>query len=157
MKQSRNDEKSAQTVVLEDADLIVCILQHASLTPEAFVAVSRVSMVWRAAVRADASLLLSAALSPRFLTKSTFCGLFALSPREADAYPHRVVTRRTGGSMFMYTEDAISSVLPSNGGLEGWKQRLKKRAVYQSSIERAFGPEWRELSQLRRAPRTRVV
>ena len=152
MKQSRKANLSAQSAVLDDADLLGCILKHAKLTPEALVDMTRVSKEWRAAVRVDAALLLSAAHQPRFLTKGTFCGLFALNYCQADAYPHRAARRGKGGFLFMYTESAIDAVLPTTGGLEGSRRRLAQRAAYQSSLERAFGPEWRELSRLRRVP-----
>jgi hypothetical protein len=45
----------------------------------------------------------------------------------------------------MYTTAAIEAALPAIGGMAGWEQRLAKRAVYQASVERAFGPHWREL------------
>lgn len=89
--------RTAQSAVLEDEDLLSVILAHAELTPERFVALARVGKAWRAALHADAVLLLAAARRPRFLTKSVFCGLFALSPGEADAFPRGAAPRAKGG------------------------------------------------------------
>lgn len=144
--------QTAQSAVLENEDLLGVILAHADLTPERFVALVRVGKAWRAALHADAALLLAAARQPRFLTKTTFCGLFALSPREADAFPRRAAPRAKGGIMFMYTGSATDAALPSVGGIDGWRRHLARRAACQSSWERAFGPDWRELSRLRWAP-----
>lgn len=152
LKQTAQTAQTAQSAVLEDADLLSIILAHADLTPERFVALARVGKAWRAALHSDAALLLAAARWPRFLTKTTFCGLFALSPREADEFDRGVAPRAKGGSMFMYTSSAIDAALPSIGGIDGWRRRLARRAACQSSWERAFGPDWRELSRLRWAP-----
>ena len=54
--------------------------------------------------------------------------------------------------MFMYTGSAIDAALPSVGGIDGWRRRLADRAASQASRERAFGPDWRELSRLQWAP-----
>lgn len=148
---------NASSVVLADADLLGCILQFAELRPVDLVAVGRVSKAWRAAIHSDAALLLSVANRPRFLTKSTFCGLFALSPREADSFPRHVAPRVKGGLMFMYDGSAISAVLPTTGGLEGWRHRLARRAVEQVSLERAFGADWRMLCKLQWGPARSVV
>ena len=145
-------KQTAQSAVLEDEDLLSIILAHVDLTPERFVALARVGKVWRAALLLDAALLLAAARRPRYLTKTTLCGLFALSPREADAFPRRAAPRAKGGIMFMYTGSAIDAALPTVGGIDGWRRRLARRAACQSSWERAFGPDWRELSRLRWAP-----
>ena len=146
---SRRREPVLASVVLHSPDLVGCILTHADLTPHSLVAAGQVSKAWRAAIHTIAALLLAAAHRPRFLTKGTFCGLFALSPCEADAYPHAVKPRLQGGFMCMYTSTAIDAVLPTSGGLQGWRQRLARRAVEQASLERAFGPKWRELSEMR--------
>ena len=151
-RSTRAMRRTAQTAVLEDEDLLGIILAHADHTPERFVALASVGKAWHAALHSDAALLLAAARQPCFLTKTTFCGLFALDPREADAFPRRAASRAKGGIMFMYTHDAIDAALPSVGGIDGWRRRLAHRAARQSSWERAFGPDWRELSRLRWAP-----
>ena len=140
---------SVLSAVLEDADLLSIILAHANLTPERLVGMARVGKAWHAAVRSDGALLLSVARRPRFLTKSTFCGLFALSRREADEFPRRAVPRSRGGFMYMYSGSAIDAVLTSAGGVDGWRRRVALCAKRQASMERTFGPDWRELSQLR--------
>ena len=115
---------SVQSAVLEDADLLSIILAHANLTPERLVGMARVGKAWHAVVRSDGALLLSVARRPRFLTKSTFCGLFALSRREADEFPRRAVPRSRGGFMYMYSGSAIDAVLTSAGGVDGWRRRV---------------------------------
>eukprot|EP00966_Prymnesium_polylepis_P153246 3539891-Prymnesium_polylepis.1 len=49
----------ASMAVLENEDLLHLILQHARLTPAAFVAASRVSKGWRHVCQRDHMLLLS--------------------------------------------------------------------------------------------------
>ena len=48
------------------------------------------------------------------------------------------------------TQHAFEFALAATGGITGWQQRLTRRAATQASIERTFGPNWREL----RAPNT---
>ena len=109
-------------------DLVATILLFADADPIAFVGLTRVSKVWRAACCSDERLLLAAARKPDFLTKHTFAGLFALTMAEADAFPRGMRARRQGGVMFMYREAAIAAVLPAIGGIDGWRRRLSKRA-----------------------------
>ena len=115
--------------VLCNSDLVACILAHADLDPSAFTAAGRVSTVWRAACRADTTLLLAAARRPTFLTKRTFTGLFALTPMEADAFPRGKRARLPSGIMYMYRDAAINGVFPAIGGLDGWKRRLTNRSL----------------------------
>ena len=143
---ARHSKRTASAAVMENPDLVGSILAHADLAPKDLVAAGQVSKAWRVATHTNASLLLAAAHRPKVLTKGTFCGLFALEPREAAEYPHVVVPRTQGGIMCMYRSSAIDAVLPRTGGLEGWRQRLAQRAVHQASLERAFGPDWCALS-----------
>ena len=130
----REAARSVQSVVLEDADLVGCILAHAELSPEDLVAVCQVGKAWRAAVHGDAALLIAAACRPQFLTKRSFCGLFALNSREADDFPHRVTPCRKHGSvMCMYTAPAVRAAVPAVGGMEGWRRRLARRVATEMS------------------------
>ena len=43
------------------------------------------------------------------------------------------------------TQHAFEFALTATGGITGWQQRLTCRAATQASIERTFGPNWREL------------
>jgi hypothetical protein len=143
---------SAQSAVFEDVDLLGTIMAHATLTPERLIGMARVGKAWHAAVYSDGALLLSVARRPRFLTKSTFCGLFALSRREADAFPRCAMPRSRGGFMYMYSGSTMDAVLTSMDGVDGWRRRVALRAKYQASVEQTFGPDWRELNQLRWGP-----
>ena len=119
----------AQSAVLNNADLVGVILARAALDPKTFVTAGRVSTTWRDACRNDAALLLSAARRPDFLTKRVFAGLFALSPREADGFPRgKKARRQSSGFMFMYGAPAVNAVLPSIGGIEGWRLRIANRS-----------------------------
>jgi hypothetical protein len=137
---------SARLEVLSNEDLIALILHHARLNPHEIVYAGRVCTIWRAACRADASLLMAAARSRPFLTKGLLVGLFGLSSAEANALPRTTCDRGGhGGFMHMYDERAIARALPVVGGLDGWKQRLARRAMEQALLEATLGPDWRRL------------
>ena len=121
-------DSGAADDVLGNPDLVRAILVHADLNPFDFVAVAHVGKAWRAACRADASLLLAAARRPDFLTKRTLMGLFALHWHEAARFPHGKRARRNGGWLYMYGASAIEAALPTVGGFEGWRRRIDKRA-----------------------------
>ena len=123
--------------VLCNSDLVACILAHADLDPGAFVTAGRVNTVWRAACRADTTLLLAAARRPDFLTKRVFSGLFALTQAEADAFPRGMRVRRQSGFMYMYRDAAIDAVLSTTGNLCGWKRRLAERTRLHKALVRA--------------------
>ena len=137
--------------VMGDVDLVGLVLSHADLSPRAFVGAGRVSRSWREACRGGSELLMAVARRPGYLTKTVFAGLFGLSREESDAFPHDEVARFPG-HMCMYTAIAIESALPWVGGMDGWRVRLKKRAKEQASVERTFGPDWRELQWIASAP-----
>ena len=119
---------AAMCAVLGNSDLVAHILAHAGLDPSALVAAGQVNTTWRAACRADTTLLLAAARQPAYLTKRSFAGLFALTQSEADNFPRGMRARRPSGFMYMYRDTAISAVLSTIGGLDGWKCRLATRA-----------------------------
>lgn len=127
----------ARNRVLENVDLVAHVLLYAELTPESFVGVGRISKAWRAACRINASLLLKASRARPFLTKRVFCGLFGLSPAEADAYPHGKRAHKTG-LMYMFSDSAIGVVIEKIGGMDGWEHRLAARAVKEPLT--VFGP-----------------
>ena len=120
---------TAAATVLDNVDLVATILAHAELGPTAFVAIGRVAKAWHDARRADATLLLTAARRPEFLTKRTLMGLFALHWHEADKLPRSKRPRRNGGFLYMYSTPAIDGALTVVGGFDGWKQRIAKRAA----------------------------
>ena len=127
--------------MLEDADLVAIVLQHADLGPAAFVSVARVGKAWHVACRANESLLLAAARRPEYLTKRTLMGLFALHWHEADKLPRGSRPRRNGGFLHTYTNAAIDRALPIVGGLDGWRLRIAQRAEKEqrTSAARAEG------------------
>jgi hypothetical protein len=136
----------AVSAVLGNEDLLHLILQHAGLSPAAFVAVSRVSKAWHSTCMRDSNLMLSAALRATVLTKRVLMGLLALSSREADSLPRYTRLRRGGGFMYVYPSVvAVSAWADVVGGIEEWHARLYARKLYQQSIEAEYGLGWRKL------------
>ena len=131
----------ARAAVLANVDLIAAILAHVDLDPWAFVMCGRVARVWRGACRADATLLLKAARSRRFLTKGMFCGLFALAPAEANAYPHGLRAHKNC-LMHMYSGQAIGVVMGKIGGMRGWEARLAARAAREAVFDAMGRRAW---------------
>ena len=131
----------ARAAVLANVDLLAAILAQVELDPWTFVMCGRVARVWREACRADATLLLKAARSRSFLTKGVFCGLFALTPAEADAYPRGMRAHKTG-LMHMYSGQAIGAVMGKVGGMRGWEARLAARAAMQAVFAAAGKRAW---------------
>lgn len=130
---------TAAAAVFENQDLLACILGHAKLDPFEFVAAGRVAKAWHDACMVDDTLLLAAARKPDFLTKRTLIGLFGLHWHEADRLPRGMQARRNGGYLWMYSNAAISSVMPIVGGVEGWRLRIAKRTVGERSV---YGRGW---------------
>ena len=126
----------------ENSDIVALILVHVTISPETFVTLGRVCKSWREECHWNERLLMKAAKSQAYLTKRVFMGLFALTPAEADRFPRQQCPRRGGGYMFKYSGAAIDAALV--GGAAAWRERLAKRAAKQASIERTFGPDWRE-------------
>lgn len=121
----------AMCSVLKDPDLVSIVLSHADLDPTTFVRVSRVSTTWRNASRDPSGKhLMAAACRQKYLTKTSFAGLFALTSDEANAFPREVVfyPRASSGLMYKYKRDAIDIALPAIGGVTAWEDRLAKRA-----------------------------
>ena len=135
--------RTPASVIFDNPDIVGVILRHAELGPAAFVAAARVSKAWYAACHADTDLLLAAARRYRYLTKRTMMDLFALSWREADKLPRGKSPRRNGGFLYMYCTAAIDRALLMVGGLEGWKQRLAKRAEREKASREALASERR--------------
>ena len=132
--------------VIENEDLLGLILQLADLAPRDFVAVSRVSNVWRSVCVRDGDIALQAARRAHCLTKRALMGLLALSSAEADRLPRATRNRPGGGIMYQYPVTVVNEAWDGFvGGAEEWRQRLAKRARLQLEIEVAFGSEWREL------------
>ena len=131
--------------VLENEDLLHLILQHARLTPAAFVAASRVSKGWRHVCQRDHMLLLST-VRERPLTKGALMGLLALRSDEADRLPREMWNRKGGGFYFLYSVEVAERAWRDMGGVEEWRTRLSKRSTDQRSIELAFGIGMRPLT-----------
>ena len=145
--------------VLGDLDMVSIVLSNVNLDPVAFTGMGLVSKTWRVACRAGPGLLVSAASTPRYLTKTVFMGLFGLTSAEADALPRTELVRPQGRVVFMYSKPAIEAALPAIGGIEAWARRLAARAQNQARIEQTYGSDWRELrwiSHRAASNRTRV-
>ena len=145
------DAISAREEVLGNVDLVRAILEHVGLDPQSFVEMGLVSKAWRGACVGDQMLLMVAARSPEYLNKTVFSGLFGLAGHELDTLPCDVVWR-SHGRMFKCREPAIEAALPLIGGMEGWRDRLAQRAKHQASVERTFGPDWRDLLWIASGP-----
>ena len=144
----------AHDAALSNADLVALILGHVDMDPRTFISVGLVSKAWRATIRCDAAasaLLLAAARSSPYLTKTVLMGLFGLTSAEASCLPHDVKPRLGGGGgvICMYREPAIGAALPLVGLVDGWRRRLAVRAQRQASVEQVFGSKWRELQHAR--------
>ena len=61
--------------VMGNDDLVALILQYAPLTPQTFVAVSRVSKAWRSVCLRDEQVLMRALSRCKYITKGTVMGL----------------------------------------------------------------------------------
>ena len=126
LKATRGDAHPAAADVLSDADLISHILRG-YVGPSTFVAASRVCKTWHHVCRSDEVLLRRVALYQGGVTKSIFCGLFAVSPTEATALPHSTRHRARGGAFFVYREEAIAKTL-ADGGVPALRARIAQRA-----------------------------
>jgi hypothetical protein len=142
-------------LVMNNDDLLLSILELARLTPIELVAVGRVCIQWRRVYHANARALVHAA-TPSVVTKTVLMGLYALTSSEANILPHVVRPRKGGGAMRLYSgvqDDAWALV----GDESAWEARLARRSMYQSSVERVFGAEWRRTRWLPyRRPSQRV-
>ena len=130
--------------VLTNDDLVHLILEHAQLSPSTFVGASRVCKTWRNACMRDASLLIKAASSCKYMTKRIVMGMFALSSAEANTLPRKVLPIY-GGIMYQYDPQVATDAVDKAGGVDGIRRRLKKRSLEQASIEVAFGEHWKRL------------
>ena len=125
-------------------DLIRFIFEHARLTPNDLVSVSRVCHQWRLICHDDArTLVLNAA--PQVMTKTVLMGLFALTSAEADTIPRTVYTRRDGSYYYLY--ENVSERAWGIGGQDR-SDRLVRRSAYESGLERALGSDWKRLRWL---------
>ena len=124
-------------------DLVRLILQHAPLTPQTFVAVSRVSKTWRSLCLNDQQLLVQSLARCKYITKGTLMGLFGLTSAEANRLPRSVNMRRDGGIMYTYDPSQVQRALTVSGGMSGRQERLAKRAVYEMNVAKVYGDSWR--------------
>lgn len=129
--------------VMGNDDLVRLILQHAPLTPQMFVAVCRVSKAWRNVCLRDEQLLTKSLLQCKFITKATLMGLFGLTSAEANRLPRSVSTRRDGGIMYQYDPLHMKHALKVSGGMNGRRERLAKRAMYEINVAKVYGDNWR--------------
>jgi hypothetical protein len=126
-------------------DLVGLILRSVTISPTSFVSITRVCKQWREVCLSDASFLLRAVATQRYLTKGVVMGIFGLTSEEANRLPHEVVPRYKGGVQYRYSGAIAIEALHLAGGVLGWQSRLKRRVADQVSIEAAFGREWRKL------------
>lgn len=134
-------ECAAVVSVLGNSDLLLAIFEHMALTPIELVRIERVCRQWRSVYHANARALVQAA-TPAVLTKTVLMGLYGLSSSEANQLPHTIRARRDGGHMCLFSQ--VSERAWALVGTErDWEGRLIRRGAYQASVERAFGPNWR--------------
>lgn len=130
-------------IVMANDDLVGLILQHAALTPESFVAVSRVNKAWRRACLRDNRLLLRS-LAPRdYLTKAAVMGLLGFTSAEANRLPHTVSVGRDGRLVYQYHPVQVQRALELTGGMAGREMRIAKRAIFEGNVARVYGNKWR--------------
>ena len=113
---------SACEKVLSDIDLVALILLG-NIGPATFARVGVVCRAWRSVCRTDERVLRGVAAYQGGLTKAGFVRLFALSSKEADAFPRTSHNRHGGGSYFLYKSDAVDEVLAADG-MSAWRARL---------------------------------
>ena len=128
--------------ILSNTDLVESILLHLELDLDAFVRMGWVCMAWREVCRSSPALLVGVAARSKLRPFPIYDQLFALSRKEAYdlAKIHQEPGVKTTASIF-------ESVLIQTGGMAGWQDRLTKRARAQASIERTYGPDWREIRE----------
>jgi hypothetical protein len=122
----RRPRSGAIEAVLCNEDLLAHIL-GGHIGPTTLVAVSRVCKAWHSMVRTNETVLRMVALYQGGLTKTIFCGLFAVMPREAVSLPHAMHRRRNGGSYYLFGKPAIDEIL-AKGGMLAMRDRLAKRS-----------------------------
>ena len=117
---------SAMHEVLSDCDLVSCILRG-NVGPSAYVAASGVCKAWHWVCRSDDALLRLVALYQGGVTKTAFCGLFALHPMAAQQLPHTTRARRDGAPYFLFGAAAVDAALAD--GMHAYRERVCKRAT----------------------------
>ena len=122
----RHARSGAIEAVLSNEDLLAHIL-GGNIGPTTFVAISRVCKSWHAVARTNEAVLRLVALYQGGLTKTVFCGLFAVAPRDAVLLPHSVHRRRHGGSYHLFGKAAIDAAL-AKGGMLATQDRIAKRS-----------------------------
>ena len=123
----RRPQSDIIEAVLTNEDLVTQIFRG-TIGPSTFAAISRVCKLWHSVCRSDETVLRMVALYQGGLTKTVFCGLFAMVPRDATALPHTVQRRRNGGSYYIFGKAAIDAVLVA-GGMPALRVRVAKRAA----------------------------
>jgi len=140
-------KRSSRTVVdwALGLDLTELVFSHVGMDLESFVRVGLVCKAWRSVCRSSPILLVNVAARSELRTILVCERLFALSMEEAKRFAMiRGLPRES--------ELFFGSVLKSTGGMAGWHDRLAKRARAQASIERTYGPDWREIREAFRFP-----
>lgn len=117
---------SAVAAVMSNADLVSEFLTG-TIGPSTLVAASRVCKLWHSVCRSDERVLRLVALYQGGVTKSVFCGMFALAPCEADGMTHTTRRRRKGGLYHLFGDAAVADAM-ARGGMAGLRARLTKRA-----------------------------
>ena len=115
--------------VMSSQDLVSLIL-CGTVGPSAFVAASGVCKLWHRVCRTDALVLKLVALYQGGVTRSVFCGLFALTAREAQhpRFQHTRHTRRwRGGVYYLYGLAAVDAVLAL--GMPELQERIAARSA----------------------------
>ena len=137
-RQMRRPQSDIVEAVLTNEDLVTQLLRG-TIGPSTFAATSRVCKLWNSVCRSDETVLRMVVLYQGGVTKTVFCGLFAIVPRDAAALPHTVHRRRNGGSYHLFGKAAVDAVL-AGGGMPALCVRLAKRTAVGP---RVFGASWR--------------
>ena len=130
--------------VLHTPDLVEAILSQLDMDLETFAGVGRVCRAWRSVCLSSHSIVIKAAAHPRLHAGHVCEWIFALSIRDAKRFATIRDPNPEGSA-----ESFFASVLAQTGGMVGRKERLAERARSQASIERTYGPDWREIRSWR--------
>ena len=128
----RSDRRERAAALAEavfgNADVMFCVL-NGNVGTSTYVACAAVNKACLHLCRFSEELLRSVALYCAGLTKTVFCGLFAVTWTDAAKLPHSVCARRTGGVYCVYGADAVQAVLCRPGGMHVLRERQRLRLV----------------------------
>ena len=154
---------AAADAVFGNADIVFCIL-HGNVGTSTYAVCSALNKTASLLCHSSEALLRGVALYRGGLTKTLFCGLFAVGWQDAAVLPHSKHARWKGGAYCVYGADAVETVLREHGGMCALRDRRRLCALAAGRTKTACGHQekralraWELEEQLhRRAVRLRV-